>query len=112
MIPTQLTSDQAAIQARIKAEIAEHAAAVRRVEARCKSAFLPNLREHGITRVDISYDGCGDDGMMGDVPAYGGQSVRELPSVLCAHYAVASWGHVRSSALPTKDLLLTFAKHS
>src|SRR3546814_5929845 len=112
MIPTQLTSDQAAIQARIEAEIAEHAAAVRRVEARCKSAFLPILREHGITRVDISYDGGGDEGMMGDVTAYGGQSVRELPSVLCDHYAVDYGGNVRSSALQLEDALSSFAENA
>ena len=112
MIPTQLTSDQAAIQARIEAEIAEHAAAVRRVEARCKSAFLPILREHGITRVDISYDGGGDEGMMGDVTAYGGQSVRELPSVLCDHYPVDYGGNVRSSALQLEDALSSFAENA
>ena len=100
------------IQARIEAEIAEHAAAVRRVEARCKSAFLPILRDHGITRVDISYDGGGDEGMMGDVTAYGGQSVRELPSVLCDHYAVDYGGNVRSSALQLEDALSAFAENA
>src|SRR3546814_11490794 len=53
MTTTQLTPEHAAIQARIEAEIAAHIAAVRDVAARGKAAFLPLLKKHGITSVDI-----------------------------------------------------------
>ncbi|MCF8710410.1 MULTISPECIES: DUF6878 family protein [Sphingomonadaceae] len=112
MTTTQLTPEHAAIQARIEAEIAEHIAAVRDVEARCKAAFLPLLKKHGITRVDITYDGGGDEGMMGDITAYRGDVVCELPSVLCDHYAVDYGGNVRSSALPLEDALSAFAENA
>src|SRR3546814_18395295 len=50
--------------------------------------------------------------MIGDVTAYGGQSVRELPSVLCDHYAVDYGGNVRSSALQLEDALSSFAENA
>lgn len=112
MTTTQLTPEHAAIQARIEAEIAEHVAAVRDVEARCKAAFLPLLKKHGITRVDITYDGGGDEGMMGDITAYRGDVVDELPSVLCDHYAVDYGGNVHSSALQLEDALSAFAENA
>src|SRR3546814_20554481 len=99
MTTTQLTPEHAAIQARIEAEIAEHLAAVRAVEARCKAAFLPLLKKHGITRVDINHDGRRDEGMTVDRPAYRGDVVCALPSLLSSHYRHDHGGNARSPRL-------------
>src|SRR3546814_2053676 len=50
--------------------------------------------------------------MMGDITAYRGDVVCELPSVLCDHYAVDYGGNVRSSALPLEDALSAFAENA
>jgi hypothetical protein len=62
-IPAAVTGAQGAIEAGLDAVLS----AVEAVEARCKDAFLPLLREHGIARVEVHYDGGGDEGTVGEV---------------------------------------------
>ena len=106
------TADHVVTEARIKAEIAAHRASVRDVEARCKAAFLPLLIGHGITRVEIHYDGSGDEGMVGDVVAFADEQAAELPAILCDHFSVEFNGEIESRPMQLEDALSTFAENA
>lgn len=112
MTEVKLTPEHAATAARIVAEIDEQLDRVREAEARCKAAFLPILVEHGITRVEIVYDGGGDEGSVGDVTAYAGDEPRDLPPVLCDHFAVEWGGDITSRAIQLEDALSAFAENA
>ena len=108
----QLTSDQSASEAAIVAEIEIGLTAVQDVEARSKTAFLPLLREHGIARVEIHYDGGGDEGSMGDVFAYRDDASAELPAILCDHFALEYNGSVTTRTIDLEDALSAFAENA
>ncbi|QPI75520.1 DUF6878 family protein [Sphingobium sp. Cam5-1] len=112
MTDIQLTPEHAAAAARIVADIDEQLARVREAESRCKAAFLPLLAEHGITRVEIGYDGGGDEGSVGDVTAYAGDAVQDLPTILCDHFAVEWGGGITSRAIQLGDALSAFAENA
>ncbi|WP_313806610.1 DUF6878 family protein [Sphingobium sp.] len=107
-----MTPDDVEIAARIEAEIDAHLAVVRDVEARCKAAFLPILAEHGITRVEISYDGGGDEGSVCDVTAYVGDEDVDLPEVLCDAFTAEYGGDVTARAVQLEDALRAFADNA
>ncbi|WP_323810729.1 DUF6878 family protein [Sphingobium baderi] len=112
MTDFKLTTEQAATAARIVAEIDDQLGRVREAETRCKASFLPILAEHGITRVEIGYDGGGDEGSVGDVTAYAGNETRDLPSVLCDHFAVEWSGDMMIRAIQLEDALSAFAENA
>lgn len=112
MTDVKLTPEHVATAARIVAEIDEQLERVREAEKRCKAAFLPILGEHGITRVEIGYDGGGDEGSVGDVTAYAGDNTHDLPSVLCDHFAVEWGGDMSSRAIQLEDALSAFAENA
>ncbi|KAK0349688.1 hypothetical protein LTR94_032079, partial [Friedmanniomyces endolithicus] len=91
MTATDQSAD-AAITDPIEAELQAALSAVRTVEARCKDAFLPHLLDHGIVRVEIHYDGGGDQGSVGDVNAYTLEGEIALPRILCDHHSLAYSG--------------------
>lgn len=105
------SADCSATEASIKAEITAHVATVRDVEARCKAAFLPLLHEHGITRVEISYDGSGDEGFVGDVLAYSGDQLADIPAIQCDHYSLDFKGEVHTSAIQLEEALSAFGEN-
>lgn len=86
--------------------------AVQNVEARCKDAFLPLLRAHAIARVEILYDGGGDEGTIGEVNAYGMEGDAELPSILCDHHSLEYNGEVRVRTIDLEDALAAFAENA
>lgn len=105
------SADYGATDAGIKAEITAHVATVRDVEARCKAAFLPLLNEHGITRVEIGYDGSGDEGFVGDVLAYVGDEHAGIPAILCDHFSLDFKGEVHTSAIQLEEALSAFGEN-
>lgn len=108
----QSTSSQPATKAAIVAVIETGLTAVQDVEARCKAAFLPLLREHGIARVEIYYDGGGDEGSVGDVFAYRDDASAELPTILCDHFALEFNGSVTTRTIALEDALSAFAENA
>ena len=112
MTDIQPDPEHAAAAARIVAEIDEQIDRVREAERRCKAAFLPLLAEHGITRVEIGYDGGGDEGAVGDVTAFAGEDTCDLPSVLCDHFSVEWGGDMASRAIQLEDALSAFAENA
>lgn len=101
-----------ATEADIKAKIGARVATVRDVEARCKAAFLPLLREHGITRVEIGYDGSGDEGFVGDVLAYSGNELADIPAIQCDHYSLDFKGEVHTRTMQLEDALSAFGENA
>ena len=112
MTTQNLSADHAATEARMRAEIAAQRATVKDVETRCKAAFLPLLLEHGVTRVEIHYDGGGDEGSVGEVLAFAGDAAAVLPAILCDHYALRYDGRVESRAMQLEDVLGAFAENA
>ncbi|WP_337847801.1 DUF6878 family protein [Sphingomonas sp.] len=106
------SADPAAAEARIRAEVAVQHASVTEVTARCKAAFLPLLLEHGVTRVEIYYDGGGDEGSVGDVLAFAGDEATVLPAILCDHFALQYSGAVESRTMQLEDALSAFAENA
>jgi len=64
--------DQAAAETVIQSDVDTCIETVQALGTRCKDAFLPLLREHAISRVEIHYDGGGDEGSVGEVLAFAG----------------------------------------
>ena len=112
MNEVKLTPEHVATAARIVAEIDEQLERVREAERCCKAAFLPLLAAHGITRVEIGYDGGGDEGSVGDVAAYAGEESRDLPAILCDHFSVEWGGDMTARAIQLEDALSAFAENS
>ena len=108
----QSASIQPATEAAIIAEIETGLTAVQAVAARCKAAFLPLLREHGIARVEIHYDGGGDEGSVGDVFAYREDASAQLPTILCDHFALEFNGSVTTRTIGLEDALAAFAENA
>lgn len=108
----QPISIQPASEAAIIAEIETGLTTVQDVEARCKTAFLPLLREHGIARVEVHYDGGGDEGSVGDVFAYRDDASAELPTILCDHFALEYNGSVTTRTIDLEDALSAFAENA
>jgi len=106
------SSEQGATPASIEAEVAGYVATVRDVEGRCKAAFLPHLRDHGITRAEIHYDGGGDEGSVGDVFAFAGEAAIDLPDIQCDHFALEYSGAVSSHIMRLEDALAAFAENA
>lgn len=98
--------------ATVDAELQTALLAVQAVEARCKEAFLPILRKHGIARVEIHYDGGGDEGTVGDVNAYRADGEVDLPHILCEHHALEYDGEVVSRTVDLEDALTAFAENA
>lgn len=111
MTETDQSAD-AAIADPIEAELEAALSAVRNVEARCKEAFLPLLRDHGIARVEIHYDGGGDEGSVGDVSAYTADGESALPRILCDHHSLAYSGEVSTRTIDLEDALSAFADNA
>lgn len=108
----QSISDHAAPEAAIFAQIASGHTAVQAVEASCKAAFLPLLREQGITRVEIHYDGGGDEGSVSDVFAFAGDTATDLPAIQCDHVALDYSGRINTQAMSLEDALNAFADNA
>ncbi len=108
----QSISDHAAPEAEIFAQIANGFTAVQDVEARCKAAFLPLLREQGITRVEIHYDGSGDEGSVSDVFAFAGDTATDLPDIQCDHVALEYSGRISTQAMSLEDAVTAFADNA
>lgn len=94
------------------AEIDEHLSRVKIAGERCKADFLPILREHGIIRVEIDYDGGGDEGSVGAVTAYAGEEEVALPETLCDHHSVHYGGDIQSRAVQLEDAMSSFADNA
>ena len=109
MTQSEPIQDPVVIEARITAEIAAQVAIVREAESRCKAALLPLLAEHGFSRVEIGYDGGGDEGSVCDVTAYRGEDAAELPAIQCEHFSAEYGGSVASRMLQLEDALSAFA---
>lgn len=105
----QSISDHAAPEAAIFEEIDSGLTAVQDVEARCKAAFLPLLREHGITRVEIHYDGGGDEGSVSDVFAFVGDTATGFPAIRCDHIALEYSGRISTQTMALENALSAFA---
>ena len=86
--------------------------AVQSVEARCKEAFLPLLNAHGIARVEIHYDGGGDEGTVGEVHAYDKDGDAALPSILCDHHSREYNGQASTRTIALEDALAAFAENA
>ena len=106
--PAADTSAPAPIDARLQAALL----AVQSVEAQCKEAFLPLLRAHAIVRVEIHYDGGGDEGTVGDVTAYGMDGEADLPPILCDHHSLEYNGQVTNRTIQLEDALAAFAENA
>lgn len=96
----------------IEAGIRAARAAVQSAEALCKDAFLPLLREHGFTRIEIDYDGGGDEGSVCDVNAYTAEGSADLPGILCDHHSLEYGGDVRNWTIDIEDALSRFAENA
>ena len=111
MTATDQSAD-AAITDPIEAELQAALSAVRTVEARCKDAFLPHLLDHGIVRVEIHYDGGGDQGSVGDVNPYTLEGEIALPRILCDHHSLAYSGEVSTRTIDLEDALSAFVDNA
>lgn len=98
--------------AAIDAELHAALSAVRQVETRCKEAFLPLLRQHHIVRVEVQYDGGGDEGSVCDVNAYGAEGDVDLPGILCDHHSLEYNGQVTNRTIALEDALSGFAENA
>lgn len=105
-------ADHPAPEAAIKTDIDLYLEAVRGVEARCKEAFLPLLRGHGISRVEIHYDGGGDEGSVGDVFVFADTEAVDLPGILCEHHRLEYNGAVTSETIQLEDALSAFSENA
>lgn len=105
-------TEQPSPEAAILAELDSHIAVVGQVEARCKAAFLPLLREHGITKVEVHYDGGGDEGSVGDVFAFADGDPIDLPKILCDHHRLEYSGLVTMTTIELEDALSAFAEEA
>ncbi|MDE8650590.1 DUF6878 family protein [Novosphingobium album (ex Liu et al. 2023)] len=111
MTSHDLPTDPATISL-VEADLHDALTAVQSVEARCKDAFLPHLRAHGITRVEIHYDGGGDEGTVGEVSAYTQDGDAELPHILCDHHSLEYSGEVKIRTIDLEDALSAFAENA
>jgi len=96
----------------IEAELDAALSAVQVVEARCKDAFLPLLREHGIVRVEVHYDGGGDEGTVCEVNAYTADGGIDFPAILCDHHSLEYNGQVSMRSIGLEDALSAFAENA
>jgi hypothetical protein len=109
---TDTMAPDPAAPAPIDAHLQAALLAVRNVETRCKDAFLPLLHAHDIARVEIHYDGGGDEGTVGEVNAYGTQGDAALPSILCDHHSLEYNGEVSVRTIDLEDALAAFAENA
>lgn len=112
MNPQDIPAEDTAVTSAIKAELQAVLSTVQDVEARCKDAFLPLLREHGIVRVEVHYDGGGDEGTVGEVNAYTAEGDVELPGIVCDHHSLEYNGQVTNRTIALEDALSAFAEHA
>lgn len=112
MNPHDIPTADPAANARIEAELAAALSAVQVVEARCKDAFLPLLREHGIVRVEVHYDGGGDEGTVCEVNAYTADGDIDLPAILCDHHSLEYNGQISTRSIDLEDALSAFAENA
>lgn len=82
------------------------------IEQRCKAILLPLLRQHGVTRVEIEYDGEGDEGSVCDVLAYQDGIPRALPNIECTLVALHYGGRVEESTVSLEHALSEFASNA
>jgi hypothetical protein len=99
-------------QLSLEAELHASLEKVQAVEALCKAAFLPLLRDHAVTRVEIHYDGGGDEGSMTEVAAYDAGGEADLPSILCDHHSLEYDGTISQRAISLEDALSGFAENA
>lgn len=109
--PAQPAPEDIAADA-ISAELQAALSAVQAVERRCKEAFLPLLRDRGIVRVEVHYDGGGDEGAVCDVNAYAAEGDADLPVIQCDHHALEYNGTVSSRTIALEDALSAFAENA
>ena len=109
---TEMLATDFAADDPITADLQAALVAVQDVETRCKDAFLPLLRAHAIVRVEIHYDGGGDEGTVGDVNAYGADGDAALPSILCDHHSLEYNGEVKVRTIDLEDALAAFAENA
>lgn len=107
-----LPAEPAAALGRIDDALQASICSLRDVEAQCKAAFLPLLRDHGFARVEILYDGGGDEGSMAEVRAYAGDQEAELPAILCDHHSLEYDGRVLNRTVDLSDALSAFAENA
>ncbi len=73
------------------AAYARHQQAVAEANAFNKTAIFDALSSTGITKIVVTFDGCGDSGQIDDVTAYAGEQETEFPATKVS-LRVTSWG--------------------
>jgi hypothetical protein len=81
------------------ASYANHQKALKEANAINKTAVFTALSEAKITRILADFDGEGDSGQLGNVTAYCGEALREMPNVNIALQR-ASWGSDKRETCP------------
>jgi hypothetical protein len=112
MEPQELPATEFAATAANDAELRAALSAVQEVETVCRDAFLPLLRRHGIVRVEVHYDGGGDEGSVCDVNAYDAEGAVALPPILCDHHSLEYNGQVTNWTIALEDALSGFAENA